>query len=224
MDFSQLLNQVLGAAQKGGKAVADSPLNSFGGGALTGALASMLLKKKNTKKLVKAGSVAALGFLAYKGYQNWKQNRQQDELPQSAFQPAGLIGENHSRVILQTMIAAAASDGLIDDAERAAIERESGSDAETAAWLQAEYEQPASIEQIAASVGSDEALAAETYLAARLVCADLSRKEIVFLSRLSQALNLDDQLVESLENSSNWLEFDLKGRLKPDFRRPFDSI
>ena len=113
MDFSQLLNQVLGAAQKGGKAVADSPLNSFGGGALTGALASMLLKKKNTKKLVKAGSVAALGFLAYKGYQNWKQNRQQEELPQSAFQPAGLIGENHSRVILQTMIAAAASDGLI---------------------------------------------------------------------------------------------------------------
>lgn len=135
MDFSQLLNQVLGAAQKGGKAVADSPLNSFGGGALTGALASMLLKKKNTKKLVKAGSVAASGFLAYKGYQNWKQNRQQDELPQSAFQPAGLIGENHSRVILQTMIAAAASDGLIDDAERAAIERESGSDAETAAAM-----------------------------------------------------------------------------------------
>ena len=42
MDFSQLLNQVLGAAQKGGKAVADSPLNSFGGGALTGALASMV--------------------------------------------------------------------------------------------------------------------------------------------------------------------------------------
>ena len=70
MDFSQLLNQVLGAAQKGGKAVADSPLNSFGCGALTGALASMLLKKKNTKKLVKAGSVAASGFLAYKGYQN----------------------------------------------------------------------------------------------------------------------------------------------------------
>lgn len=80
-----------------------------------------------------------------------------------------------------------------------AIERESGNDAEMAAWLQAEYAQPASIEQIAAAVGSDEALAAETYLAARLVCADLSRKEIVFLSRLSQALNLDDQLVESLE-------------------------
>ena len=61
------------------------------------------------------------------------------------------------------------------------------------------YERPATVEEIAAAVGNDEALAAETYLAARLVCADLSRKEIVFLSRLSQALKLDDQLVENLE-------------------------
>ena len=199
MDFSQLLNQVLGAAQKRRQSSGGQSAQFFRRWCADGCFGIDAVEKKNTKKLVKAGSVAALGFLAYKGYQNWKQNRQQDELPQSAFQPAGLIGENHSRVILQTMIAAAASDGLIDDAERAAIERESGSDAETAAWLQAEYAQPASIEQIAASVGSDEALAAETYLAARLVCADLSRKEIVFLSRLSQALNLDDQLVESLE-------------------------
>jgi len=79
------------------------------------------------------------------------------------------------------------------------IARESGTDAETAAWLAAEYERPATVEEIAAAVGNDEALAAETYLAARLVCADLSRKEIVFLSRLSQALKLDDQLVENLE-------------------------
>ena len=62
MDFSQLLNQVLGAAQKGGKAVADSPLNSFGGGALTGALASMLLKKKNTKKAGKGRLGRRFGF------------------------------------------------------------------------------------------------------------------------------------------------------------------
>ena len=199
MDFSQLLNQVLGAAQKGGKAVADSPLNSFGGGALTGALASMLLKKKNAKKLVKAGSVAALGFLAYKGYQNWKQNRQQDELPQSAFQPAGLIGENHSRVILQTMIAAAASDGLIDEAEKQMIAKESSADAQAQQWLAAEYARPATVGEIAQAVGGDQALAAETYLAARMVCGDLERKEIVFLAQLAQALNLDDKLVDQLE-------------------------
>lgn len=146
MDFSQLLSQVLGVAQEGSKAVADSPLNSFGDGALTGALAPMLLRKENAEKLVKVGSVVALDFLACKGYQNWRQNRQQDELSQSIFQPVGLIGENHSRVILQTMIATAASDGLADGAGCAVAERESGSDAEAAARLRTEYAQSASIE------------------------------------------------------------------------------
>ena len=61
MDFSQLLNPGFGCGSKGGKAVADSPLNSFGGGALTGAGIDAV-EKENTKKLVKAGSVAALGF------------------------------------------------------------------------------------------------------------------------------------------------------------------
>ncbi|WP_373888350.1 DUF533 domain-containing protein, partial [Neisseria gonorrhoeae] len=45
--------------------------------------------------------------------------------------------------------------------------RQIGTDPETAAWLTAEYRLPASIEDIAASVGNDEALAAEVYLAAR---------------------------------------------------------
>ena len=93
MDFSQLLNQVLGAAQKGGKAVADSPLNSFGGGALTGCFGIDAVEKEKYEKAGQGRLGRCFGFLAYKGYQNWKQNRQQDELPQSAFQPAGLIGE-----------------------------------------------------------------------------------------------------------------------------------
>ena len=47
MNFSNLLNQVLGAVQQSGNKVMDekNPLNSFGGGALIGGLASMLLKK-----------------------------------------------------------------------------------------------------------------------------------------------------------------------------------
>ena len=199
MNFNNLLNQILGTVQKSGKSASKSPLNSFGGGALVGGLASMLMKKKTAKSLVKVGSVAALGYLAYQGYQNWQKNQQQEIVPQGAFEPAGLLAETHSRVILRTMIAAAASDGLIDETEKQVIARESGDDPETAAWLAAEYANPATVEELAAAVGTDQALAAETYLAARLVCADLSRKEIVFLSRLSQALGLDDNLVESLE-------------------------
>ena len=206
MNFNNLLNQVLGAVQQSGNKVMsdNNPLNSFGGGALIGGLAAMLLKKGGTKSLLKAGSAAALGMMAYQAYQNWQGGRQNSTstvaaLPEAAFAAQGQLAEERSRVILRTMIAAAASDGLIDEAEKQVIARESGTDAETAAWLAAEYERPATVEEIAAAVGNDEALAAETYLAARLVCADLSRKEIVFLSRLSQALKLDDQLVENLE-------------------------
>ena len=133
MNFNNLLNQILGTVQKGSQSVSNSPLNSFTGGALAAGLASMLMKKKNTQKLVKAGSVAALGYIAYKGYQSWQQNRNQPELPQQAFEPAGQLAETHSHVILRTTIAAAASDGLIDEAEKQVIARESGTDAETAA-------------------------------------------------------------------------------------------
>ena len=197
MNFNNLLNQVLDTVQKSGNSALSgkngNPLNSFGGGALVGSLASMLLKKKGGGSLVKAGSMAALGMLAYKAYQNWQGNQAQAQ-PQSAFAPVGQIAEDHSRIILRTMIAAASSDGLIDEAEKQMIAKESSADPEAQQWLR-----PATGGEIAQAVGGDQALAAETYLAARMVCGDLERKEIVFLAQLAQALNLDDKLVDQLE-------------------------
>ena len=102
------------------------------------------------------------------------------------------------------MIAAAAADGSIDEAEQSLILQEGGEDAETRQWLAAEAARPAQPAEIAREIGGDTALAAEAYLAARLVCADLSRKEIVFLSQLSQALQLDDKLVDSLEKQAGF--------------------
>ena len=182
MNFNNLLNQVLDTVQKSGNSALSgkngNPLNSFGGGALVGSL--------------------ALGMLAYKAYQNWQGNQAQAQ-PQSAFAPVGQIAEDHSRIILRTMIAAASSDGLIDEAEKQMIAKESSADAQAQQWLAAEYARPATVGEIAQAVGGDQALAAETYLAARMVCGDLERKEIVFLAQLAQALNLDDKLVDQLE-------------------------
>ena len=120
-------------------------------------------------------------------------------LPEAAFAAQGQLAEERSRVILRTMIAAAASDGLIDETDKQLIAQESGADAEVRQWLANEYARPASINELAEAVGGDQALAAEAYLAARAVCGDLVRGEIAFLSRLSQALGLDDGLVEQLE-------------------------
>ena len=204
MNFNNLLNQVLGAVQQSGNKVMsdNNPLNSFGGGALIGGLAAMLLKKGGTKSLLKAGSVAALGMMAYQAYQNWQKDRQNNTvaaLPEAAFAAQGQLAEERSRVVLRTMIAAAASDGLIDETEKQLIAQEGGADAEVQQWLANEYARPASINELAEAVGGDQALAAEAYLAARAVCGDLVRGEIAFLSRLSQALGLDDGLVEQLE-------------------------
>lgn len=102
-------------------------------------------------------------------------------------------------MILRTMIAAAASDGLIDETEKQLIAQEGGADAEVRQWLANEYARLASINELAEAVDGDQALAAEAYLVARAVCGDLVRGEIAFLSRLSQALGLDDGLVEQLE-------------------------
>lgn len=209
MNLNNLLNQVLNSVSQSGGNRRQTPqssggnlLGQIGGGALAAGVASMLLKKKNTQSLLKAGSLAALGMLAYKAYQNRQNSADAPALPaQAEFEPAGQQAEDHSRIILRTMIAAAASDGLIDETEKQIITQESGQDdAELQRWLAAEYANPADTADIARAIGSNRALAAEAYLAARVVCGDLARKEIVFLARLAQDLNLDEQLVESLES------------------------
>lgn len=213
MNFNSLLNQVLGSVQKSGGSMGKSSdlLGKLGGGAAVAGLASMFLKNKNAKKLVTAGSVAALGALAYHAYQSWQRSNagtsgsaQAPVLDQAAFEPSGQAAENAGRIILRTMIAAAAADGLIEEEERRLIHAESANDPETALWIDSEIQRPAQPAEIAREIGNNPALAAEAYLAARLACGDLARKEIVFLSQLSQALNLDDKLVESLERQAGF--------------------
>ena len=143
MNFNQLINQVLGAAkQYGDKAAQSDTLTKLGGGAAAAGLLSMFLKKGKGQRIAHAGSMAALGALAYAAYQKYQQNQsagnaaQQAEaaaplaLPETAF-AANNDSENAGRVILRTMIAAAAADGSIDEAEQSLILQEGGEDVET---------------------------------------------------------------------------------------------
>lgn len=202
MNFQNLLNQVLDGVQK--TAGDKSLLGKIGGGAAAVGLASMLLGKKTRKNLLKTGSSAALGALAYHAYQSWQQSRNTEAPPaQNAFAPQGTQSEDSGRLILKTMIAAAAADGSIDETERSLIEQESGG-SEESQWLLAETRNPAAPAELAALAGGDTAAAAEAYLAARMVCGELSRKEIVFLSQLADAFRLDPQLVEQLERQAGF--------------------
>lgn len=213
MSLNFLLDQVLKIAKKtghelGSKANANhsgnpmsSAFNPVKTGAAVSALAALFGKKRgSTGTLAKAGSVAALGALAYQAYKAYSANQATASTPaESQFSHDGKgDAEQSSRVILRAMIAAALADGVIDEQERALIISEKD-DAATQKWLEEEMTRPASVADIAREVGDNKALAAETYLAARMVCGDLVRKEIVFLAQLSDALNLDDKLVDLLE-------------------------
>ncbi|HDR1022689.1 TPA: DUF533 domain-containing protein [Pasteurella multocida] len=211
MNFNRILNEVLktvtksaGQINKPSQNTADT-ITKVGGGAALAGILSMVLGRSGGASLTKLGSLAALGSLAYKAYQSYQNNQasQTDTLSEDAFTTAQQT-EDSGALILRTMLAAAISDGVLDNRERDLIAKEAGNDPELQQWLEQEIANPITVDEIARIVGNDTALATQVYLAARMVCQDLSRKEIVFLGQLAQALNLDDELVEQLEKQAGF--------------------
>lgn len=196
-DLGGLLGSVLAGAKNTAGEIkagnADAITKVGGSAALIGVL-SMVLGKNGGANLAKLGSLATLGSLAYKAYQEYQKSQgasSAGELTAFEQEPS----EQQTGVILHAMIAAALADGELDEQEQAILLKEAGSNVE----LQRIMANPSSVEDIAYAVGNNQALAAQVYLSARLVCQELSRKEIVFLANLAEALHLNEQLVEQLE-------------------------
>ncbi|EGV05974.1 hypothetical protein HMPREF9952_1831 [Haemophilus pittmaniae HK 85] len=211
MNFNNILNQVLDIAKTSanklqtGNQTLDTITKVGGGAALTGLL-SMILGRSGGAGLAKLGSLAVLGNLAYQAYQKYQQGQQsQPTIEQNQFDVLNSEQQaDAGALILRTMIAAAASDGDISVEEQQIIAKEAGENPQLAEWLEQEVQNPISVQEIAQLAGNDTALAANLYLAARLVCQELSRKEIVFLAELAKALGLDDALVEQLEKQAGF--------------------
>lgn len=206
-DLSKVLDSVLNSAKQSAQEIKEGntdTITKVGGGAALVGILSMVLGKNGGSSLAKLGSLAALGGLAYKAYQNYQQNQTTGEVavPASEFEQAN--SESQNELILRTMIAAALADGVLDEAEEALIRKEGGDNAEFQQWLIQQTANPITIEEIARLVGNNTALASQVYLAARITCQELSRKEIIFLAQLATALNLDDALVEQLEKQAGF--------------------
>ena len=224
MDFNSILNQVLNGGQqitqqrKSGSTLGNilgninnDTLKGFGGGvAATGLLSLLMGKKGFGSNALQLGSMAALGALAYNAWKNYQGGQ---AAPASAAQGQFIPAEERSQaqtaqaseLTIKAMIAAAAADGRIDTAESSAILAQIGTEnAEARAWLEQQIHNPPTPQSLAAEVGNDPALAAEIYLASRIVCGDLDRREIVYLHELAEALHLDDALVEKLEHQAGF--------------------
>lgn len=239
MNIQSLLNQLLGGGashgglptQHGGQpARGGSDLGKYlVGGAAGGALGLLLGSKRGRSvggKALKYGSVAAVGALAWKLYQDHQAKQLAQQAQQAMPQGRPMAGsvpvpsyvpppmpaasfaalpapqmELHAQAMLKAMIAAAKSDGHLDARERELLHGEMArlnADAETRAWFEAELAKPVEPAEVAAAVTSPE-MAAEVYLASLLVVDETTTMERAYLDELARRLRLDPGLKADLE-------------------------
>tara|TARA_R110002126_G_scaffold160458_9_gene308110 strand:+ start:7355 stop:8056 length:702 start_codon:yes stop_codon:yes gene_type:complete len=185
-------------------------LSGRGGAALGGGALGLLLGSKKGRKLggkvLTYGGMAALGLVAYKAYSNWQQNNQQQHngAPATIDRVPEAEVEVHSKAILIAVIAAAKSDGHIDDREREIIDAEVAKftrDASLLRWIDTELQKPLDPVTIA-SVATTQEIAAEMYLASVLVIDDESFMERSYLNELGKQLKLPSDLQQEIKNQA----------------------
>lgn len=193
----------------------DATLDGMKKGAIAAGVLALLLGtnagRRVTGSALKVGSLAAIGGIGWKAYQNW-----QDE-KQSVTEEAKEMAENakavpindldddaankRSQILLRAMIAAAKADGHIDQKEIMAIDEQIiklNLSSEVAALLQEEIKKPLDVQDIAA-LAENSAIAAEIYLVSAVVTDRENSMERAYLEDLAKALKLPDALVAQLQ-------------------------
>ena len=199
------------------------------GGVAAGAITSLLLGSKGGRKFageaLKLGAAAALGGLAYRAYANYKagapvaggaahdSSTYGSGMPAAAAAttapvapsplPAATPANEQAMLLVRAMIAAALSDGTLDDSERAMIVgrlEAAGITAEEQQFLAKEMARPWSPAQFAAAAETPEQRA-EVYLAAALAIEADTAAERAYLAYLAATLGLEAELVRHLEGA-----------------------
>jgi uncharacterized membrane protein YebE (DUF533 family) len=186
-----------------------SDAGRYATGAAAGSLLTMLLGSRSGRgmggQVLKVGSVAALGMLAWRTYSEWQAQQPHAGAPSPpAVGPVALPppqAEAHARAMLKAMIAAAKSDGHVDERERDMLDTELGrlqAPPELRAWVEAELRRPIDPADVAAAATTPE-MAAEVYLASVLVVDQTTTMERAYLDALAGSLRLDAGLKAQLE-------------------------
>jgi uncharacterized membrane protein YebE (DUF533 family) len=223
MSVQTLLEQLLKSgtslldpgASAPGRPGAETDWGTFGKGAATGGALGLLLGTRRGRsfggKALKVGGVVALGALAYRAYTQW-QAGQAANAPGAAtgapasLQPAPLQlpapdADAQGRALLAAMIAAAKSDGHLDERERGLVEAEMNrleADPSLRAWLEQELRGPIDPAAVARRA-QDPRMATEIYLASVLMVDETSFMERAYLDELARQLNLAPELKAQLE-------------------------
>jgi uncharacterized membrane protein YebE (DUF533 family) len=224
MNAQSLIEQLLksglsamdGTSAKVEQAGVSADWSQYATGAAAGGVLGLLLGSRRGRSLggkaLKIGSVAALGTLAWRAWQA-HQARQgvASAGPAATPTPAGAEpamhalpapqAEERGRALLKAMIAAAKSDGHMDERERTLVEAElhrAEADPALRTWVEAELRRPLDPADVAASVTGPE-MAAEIYLSSLIVVDETTPMERAYLDALAQALHLPPDLKADLE-------------------------
>jgi uncharacterized membrane protein YebE (DUF533 family) len=187
-------------------------------GAALGGLGALILGTGAGRSLagsaVRLGGLALISGLAYKAYQNYQQGlpplggtrpgpgaQQLVAAPSgSGFEPDAVTHEQ-ALLYIRAMIAAASADGRIDAKEQQKIAgglQQAGLGGEAQRFLEGEMNNPASVDDLAASVTSEQD-AVQVYTAARIAIDLDSGAEHEFLQRLAEALDIDANLAAQVD-------------------------
>ncbi len=185
----------------------EAALSGMGKGAAIAGVAALLLGTKAGRGLtgvaLKLGSVAAVGGLAYKAFQDWQ--AKQGGAPVTDPGPAAntLSGpqlDRRSLVLLKAMLAAAKADGHIDEKEQSAVDaylQKLNLDPEALHFVKDEIGKPVSAREVAAGADSP-AAAAEIYLTSLLAIDIDNDQERAYLDELARELKLSPELASEL--------------------------
>lgn len=208
MNIQGFLDQLLKSSNPGGGSAGGlgGLLNAdFGKGAVAGGALGLLLgRNKTTRKLATYGGLAAIGVMAYRAYNDYRQQQggfAEGATPQTVDRLPPPQAELHSQAILKALVAAAKADGHIDARERQVIEGEFsrvGTDAGLQGWLHAELEKPLDPAEVARA-GTTPEIASEMYLASLMVADEQNFMERTYLDELARQLKLGDGLKAQLE-------------------------
>lgn len=186
--------------------------NQVGAAAAAGGLGAVVLGTRTGRSLAgkaaKLGGLAMIGGLAYKALQNYQAGKPLiSGLADVSAAPAGsgfepqAVTQRTALLYIRAMIAAAAADGRVDEAEQAKLLgslQQVGINAEAEEFLANELNNPATPEQLAAECQSQEE-AVQVFAAARIAVDIHDQAEHDFLVALANALGLDEQLVQHID-------------------------
>ena len=213
MSALKLLEQLLSSGLPASGTSQRQDLGKYATGAAAGGVLGLLLGSRSGRRMggtaLKYGTVAALGAMAWRAYQDYQARQPAD--PGATASPAPVMSappalpapatEQQGRALLKAMIAAAKSDGHLDDRERGLVEDELSrlqADPATRDWVQSELRRPVEPADVAAGASGPES-AAEIYLASVLMVDETTTMERAYLDELARQLRLPPELKADLE-------------------------